>query len=33
VTEHAQVGRIELKRTAVEQMEAVGTPKRSIWPI
>ncbi len=36
VTEHAQIGRIELKnllKAAVEQMEAAGTPKRSIWPI
>jgi hypothetical protein len=36
LTQETQGDRIELKnllKTAVEQMEAAGTPKRSIWPI
>jgi Bacterial archaeo-eukaryotic release factor family 11 len=36
VTQDTGTDRLELKallRTAVEQMEAAGTPKRSIWPV
>ncbi|MEY3309702.1 MAG: hypothetical protein RLZZ413_3740, partial [Pseudomonadota bacterium] len=36
VTEQAQIDRIELKtllKSAVQQLQAAGTPKRSIQPI